>query len=161
MQIWVDADSVPLVAKDLIVKTAERTQTMAIFVANQPLKLRKSPLLVMTVVPSGFDKADDYIVEKMKFKSKQDKSVIIYNNHITIKNIPEKAYEYVVNGRPAIDWIINQYQVKTDEKSGITDDPNEFSNNPKYILNLLLSVITVSMRTLELIDELPPFEVTE
>ena len=59
MQIWVDADSVPLIAKDLIIKTAERTQTMAIFVANQPIKLRKSPLLVMTVVPSGFDKADD------------------------------------------------------------------------------------------------------
>jgi uncharacterized protein YaiI (UPF0178 family) len=66
MQIWVDADSVPLIAKDLIIKTAERTQTMAIFVANQPIKLRKSPLLVMTVVPSGFDKADDYIVEQIQ-----------------------------------------------------------------------------------------------
>ena len=55
MQIWVDADSVPLIAKDLIIKTAERTKTMAIFVANQPIKLRKSPLLVMTVVPSGFE----------------------------------------------------------------------------------------------------------
>ena len=63
MQIWVDADSVPLIAKDLIIKTAERTQTMAIFVAN---KLRKSLLLVMTVVPSGFDKADDYIVEQIQ-----------------------------------------------------------------------------------------------
>ncbi|WP_333614064.1 YaiI/YqxD family protein [Psychrobacter sp.] len=62
MQIWVDADSVPLIAKDLIIKTAERTQTMAIFVANQPIKLRKSPLLVMTVVPSGFDKADDLAI---------------------------------------------------------------------------------------------------
>ena len=87
--------------------------------------------------------------------------VIIYNEHITITNIPEKAYDYVVNGRPAIEWIIDQYQVKTDKKSGITDDPNDFSDDPKYILNLLLSVITVSMRTLELIDELPPFEVTE
>ena len=66
MQIWIDADSVPLIAKDLIIKTAERTQTRAIFVANQPIKLRKSPLLVMTVVPSGFDKADDYIVEQIQ-----------------------------------------------------------------------------------------------
>ena len=97
----------------------------------------------------------------MKHPKKGVLDTIIYNESITIKNIPEKAYEYVVNGRPAIDWIIDQYQVKTDKKSGITDDPNEFSNNPKYILNLLLSVITVSMRTLELIDELPPFEVTE
>ncbi len=86
---------------------------------------------------------------------------IIYNKSITIKNIPERAYDYVVNGRPAIEWIIDQYQVKTDNKSGITVDPNDFSDVPKYILNLLLSVITVSMRTLELIDELPDFEVQE
>ncbi|WP_198336765.1 YaiI/YqxD family protein [Psychrobacter celer] len=66
MQIWVDADSVPSIAKDLIIKTAERTQTAAIFVANQPIKLRRSPLLTMTVVPSGFDKADDYIVEQIQ-----------------------------------------------------------------------------------------------
>lgn len=66
MQIWVDADAVPLIAKDLIIKTAERTQTRAIFVANQPIKLRKSPLLIMTVVPQGFDKADDYIAEHIQ-----------------------------------------------------------------------------------------------
>ena len=66
MQIWVDADSVPLIAKELIIKTAERTQTTAIFVANQPIKLRKSPLLIMTVVPSGVDKADDYIADNIQ-----------------------------------------------------------------------------------------------
>ena len=67
----------------------------------------------------------------------------------------------MVNGKPAIEWIIDQYQVKKDKKSGIVDDPNNFSDDPKYILNLLLSVITVSMRTLELIDELPEFEFEE
>ena len=103
----------------------------------------------------------DYRVKKMKHPKKGVLNTIIYNENITIKNIPEQAYDYVVNGRPAIEWIINQYQVKTDKKSGITDDPNEFSDNPKYILNLLLSVITVSMRTLELIDELPEFEIQE
>ncbi len=111
----------------------------------------------------------DYRVKKMKHpkmrnvqgKLVPDNTKIIYNESITIKNIPEQAYDYVVNGRPAIEWIINQYQVKTDKKSGITDDPNDFSDDPKYILNLLLSVITVSMRTLELIDELPEFEVQE
>ena len=103
----------------------------------------------------------DYRVKKMKHPKKGILDTIIFNDSITIKNIPEKAYEYIVNGRPAIEWIIDQYQVETDEKSGITDDPNDFSDDPKYILNLLLSVITVSMRTLELIDELPPFEVTE
>lgn len=103
----------------------------------------------------------DYRVKKMKHPKKGVLNTIIYNENITIKNIPEQAYEYVVNGRPAIEWIIDQYQVKTDKKSGITDDPNNFSDDPKYILNLLLSVITVSMRTLELIDELPEFEVEE
>lgn len=103
----------------------------------------------------------NYRVKKMKHPKKGVLDTIIYNESITIKNIPERAYEYVVNGRPAIEWIINQYQVKTDKKSGITDDPNEFSDDPKYILNLLLSVITVSMRTLELIDELPEFEIQE
>lgn len=103
----------------------------------------------------------DFRVEKMKHPKKGILNTIIYNNSITIKNIPEQAYEYVVNGRPAIEWIIDQYQVKTEKNSGITDDPNDFSDDPKYILNLLLSVITVSMRTLELIDELPEFEVEE
>ncbi len=101
----------------------------------------------------------DYRVKKMKHPKKGVLDAIIYNESITIKNIPEKAYDYVVNGRPAIEWIIDQYKVKTDKKSGITDDPNEFSDDPKYILNLLLSVITVSMRTLELIEELPEFEI--
>ncbi|AVO67609.1 DEAD/DEAH box helicase [Weissella cibaria] len=103
----------------------------------------------------------NYRVKKMKHPKKGVLDTIIYNESITIKNIPEQAYDYVVNGRPAIEWIIDQYQVKTDKKSGITDDPNDFSDDPKYILNLLLSVITVSMRTLELIDELPEFEVEE
>jgi len=103
----------------------------------------------------------DYRVKKMKHPKKGILDTIIFNDSITIKNIPEKAYEYIVNGRPAIEWIIDQYQVKTDKKSGITDDPNDFSDDPKYILNLLLAVITVSMRTLELIDELPEFELLE
>lgn len=102
-----------------------------------------------------------YRVTKMKHPKKGMLNTIVYNEHITIKNIPEKAYEYVVNGRPAIEWIIDQYRIKTDKKSGIVDDPNEFSNDPKYILNLLLSIITVSMKTLELIDELPEFKVIE
>lgn len=111
----------------------------------------------------------DYRVKKMKHpkmrnvqgKLAPDNTKIIFNESITIKNIPEQAYDYVVNGKSAIKWIIEQYKVNTDKKSGITDDPNDFSDDPKYILNLLLSVITVSMRTLELIDELPEFEVEE
>ncbi|WP_418532816.1 type ISP restriction/modification enzyme [Phascolarctobacterium succinatutens] len=106
-------------------------------------------------------KADDYIVEKMKFKSKQDKSVIVYNNHITIKNIPLEAYDYVVNGRSAIEWIMERYQVKLDKASQIKNDPNDWAkehNDPTYILDLLLSVITVSLETMKIVKGLPKVE---
>lgn len=111
-----------------------------------------------------------YVVKKMKFgkkrdaesgKFKKDKSTIIFNSDITIKDIPEKAYEYVVNGRSAIEWIMDQYQVKTDKKSGITDDPNDFSDDPKYIFNLLLRIINVSLQTVDLVNSLPKLEIIE
>lgn len=111
-----------------------------------------------------------YKVEKMKFAKKRnpetqklenDWSIIIFNSDITIKNIPEKAYEYVVNGRSAIEWIIDQYQVKTDEKSGITDDPNDFSSDHKYVFNLLLRIINVSVQTVDLVNSLPKLEIIE
>ena len=110
-----------------------------------------------------------YKVTKMRFAKKRDEngksvndlSTIIFNSDITISNIPEKAYEYVVNGRSAIEWIIDQYQVKTDKKSGITDDPNDYSDDEKYIFNLLLRIINVSVQTVDLINSLPKFEVEE
>lgn len=110
-----------------------------------------------------------YKVTKMRFAKKRDEngklvndlSAIIFNSDITISNIPEKAYEYIVNGRSAIEWIIDQYQVKTDRKSGITDDPNDYSEDEKYIFNLLLRIINVSVQTVDLINSLPKFEVEE
>ncbi|MGT2928805.1 DEAD/DEAH box helicase [Streptococcus dentasini] len=102
-----------------------------------------------------------YKVSKMKFIKKGDRSAIVYNNDITIRNIPEKAYEYMVNGRSAIEWIMDQYQVKTDKKSGITDDPNDYSTDEKYIFNLLLRIINVSIQTVDLVNSLPKFEVEE
>lgn len=102
-----------------------------------------------------------YKVIKMKHPKKGVKDKIIFNNDITITDIPEKAYEYVVNGRPAIEWIMDQYQVKPDKKSGIIDDPNDYSEDEKYIFNLLLSVINVSVQTVDLINSLPALEVEE
>jgi len=98
-------------------------------------------------------------VTKMKHPRKGVLDKIVFNNDIIINNIPEKAYEYVVNGRPAIEWIIDQYQVKTDSKSGIVDDPNLYSDDPKYILNLLLRIINVSVQTVDLVNSLPLMEV--
>lgn len=98
-------------------------------------------------------------VKKMKHPKRGQLDTIIFTEDIVITDIPERAYEYVVNGKPAIEWIIDQYQVKKDKKSGIVDDPNEFSDNPKYIFNLLLSIINVSLQTMDLVESLPPLEI--
>lgn len=99
-----------------------------------------------------------YAVEQMKFPKKGEKGTILYNHWHTIKNIPEKAYEYVVNGKSVIEWIMERYAVTTDKKSGIKNDPNDWSrehNKPRYIFDLLLSVINVSVQTVDLVNELP------
>nr|WP_298788528.1 type ISP restriction/modification enzyme [uncultured Marinococcus sp.] len=102
-----------------------------------------------------------YKVKKMKHPKRGVLDKIVFNEDLTITNVPEKAYEYLVNGRPAIEWIIDQYQIKTDKNSGIVDDPNEASENEKYIFNLLLSIINVSVQTVDLINSLPPLEIEE
>ena len=97
-------------------------------------------------------------VEKMYFPDKNDKSVIEYNSAITLKNIPLEAYEYVINGRSAIEWIMERYQVRQDKASGIFNDPNDWAKEqgkPRYILDLLLSVITVSLETMKIVRGLP------
>lgn len=105
-----------------------------------------------------------YRVQKMKFggTSKQkDKTTIIYNNLITINNIPLKAYEYVVNGKSAIEWIMERYAVKIDIKSGITNDANDWCDevgDEKYIFNLLLRIINLSCQSVDIINSLPKVE---
>ena len=87
--------------------------------------------------------------------NKIDKSKIIFNDSITIENIPQEAWNYEINGCSAVKWITDRYQVKTDKDSQITNNPNDYSEDPAYILKLLLSVITVSLETQKLIDHLP------
>ena len=102
--------------------------------------------------------ADDYHVTKMRFGGKKDKSVILYNDAITIRNIPLTAYDYIVSGRSAIEWVMGSYRVKTDKASGIVNDPNDWAkehDDPAYIFRLLLSVITVSEKTLAITSALP------
>lgn len=100
----------------------------------------------------------NFHVEKMRFPDKKDKSVIEFNLWIKLTNIPLEAYDYVVNGRSAIEWIMERYQIKTDKASGITNDPNDWAQEhgkPRYILDLLLSVITVSLGTMKIVGKLP------
>lgn len=102
-----------------------------------------------------------YAVQQMKFPKKGQKDSIIYNHYHTVKNIPEKAYEYVVNGKSAIEWIMERYAVTTDKKSGITNNPNDWSKEhekPRYILDLLLSIINVSVQTVDIVNALPDVE---
>jgi len=99
-----------------------------------------------------------YTVEKMRFPSKDRKDSILYNSRITIENIPAKAYEYVVNGKSAIEWIMERYQITTHKESGIRNDPNDWAKevgNPRYILDLLLSIINVSVQTVDIVNGLP------
>ena len=110
----------------------------------------------------------NYHVEKMRFgksdSKTSDKSVIHYNHSITITGIPTEAYEYVVNGKSAIEWIMERYAITTDKKSGITNDPNDWArehNDEKYIFNLLLRVINVSVQTVEIVRRLPKLKFEE
>lgn len=99
-----------------------------------------------------------FTVEKMHFPKKVQKDTIIYNSKITITNIPEKAYDFVVNGKSAIEWIMERYQVTIHKESGIINDPNDWGREhgkPRYILDLLLSVINVSVQTVSIVDLLP------
>ncbi|HGH0729961.1 TPA: DEAD/DEAH box helicase, partial [Staphylococcus pseudintermedius] len=93
-----------------------------------------------------------YYVKEMKFKNKQDLSVIVFNDDIEIRNIPLNAYEYKVNGKSAIHWIMDQYKVVNDLKTGIVDNPNKYSENEKYIFELLLKIIYLSTKSMELIE---------
>jgi predicted helicase len=114
-----------------------------------------------SVTITGADENADYEVVKMRFPKKGKTDTIIYNQHITIENIPAKAYEYVVNGKSAIEWIMERYQITTHKASGIVNNPNYWAtehDDPKYILRLLLSIINVSLRTVEIAEKLPDVE---
>jgi predicted helicase len=107
------------------------------------------------------DQAKLYRVEKMRFGKNGDKTMIQFNQFITISNIPEDAYTYLINGKTPIEWIMDRYSVKEDADSGNMNDPNSYSEDPKYVLNLLLSVIAMSKNILELQKSLPTLVIPE
>lgn len=108
-----------------------------------------------------------YRVEKMKYAKTgrvADKSTVIYNSGITLSGIPAEAHEYTLGSRSAIDWIIERYQVKTDKASGVVNDPNDWAEeqgNPRYILDLLARIVTVSVETVKIVKSLPPLDLIE
>ena len=98
----------------------------------------------------------DWHVEKMKLS--RDKTQIVYNNFLTLDGIPPKTFDYRLGTRSALEWVIDQYRVKTDKRSGIVNDPNR-TDDPQYIVKLIGKVITVSVETVDIIDNLPPLEI--
>jgi predicted helicase len=130
------------------------------------------PLQGLAAEPApGVDAYEFYRVDKMRFGqmpagrkasgAKADRTTVIYNQHITLHGIPNEAYRYQVGARSAIEWIIDRYQVKTDKASGIRNDPNNWSrevDDPRYILDLLARIVTVSLVTMEVVDNLPALE---
>ncbi|MFX2570876.1 type ISP restriction/modification enzyme, partial [Enterobacter hormaechei] len=106
---------------------------------------------------------EDFYVEKMKFAKKDEKDTVIYNNKIRIKNIPIEAYDYIVNGKSALEWVMERQGVSTHKDSGIVNDANDWAvetmGNAKYPLELFLRVITVSLETLRIVKELPKLDI--
>ena len=114
------------------------------------------------------DEISYLIDDKMRFgkldSKTADKRIIHYNAGITIENIPLEAYDYVVNGKSAIEWVMERYAVKTDPASRIENNPNDWCrehDDPKYIYNLLLRIITVSLETMKIVRSLPKLKLEE
>ena len=106
----------------------------------------------------GFDQKEHYRVQKMIFGKSgrnQDKTIIVYNSHVTLMGIPLDTYDYVVNGKSALEWIMKRYAVTVDKDSGIRNDPNDWSDDPKYIINLVKRIVRVSLETMKIVNALP------
>lgn len=105
-----------------------------------------------------------YRVNKMKYGGKgKDRTVVIYNENITMQNIPEAAYDYMINGKPALEWVMDRQAIKPDKVSGIVNDPNDYANetvsDPKYPLTLFQRMITVCLKTIQVVHSLPRLEI--
>ncbi|MFM6764681.1 MAG: type ISP restriction/modification enzyme, partial [Dolichospermum sp.] len=116
------------------------------------------PYEIKEFSPEIYLDSQDYLVEKMVFgknKNGIDKTIIIYNSKITLSQIPLEAYEYIVNGKSALEWIMERYKVTKDKDSGIINDPNHWSENPRYIVDLVKRIVRVSLETVRIVKSLP------
>ncbi|WP_324282637.1 type ISP restriction/modification enzyme [Cyanobacterium aponinum UTEX 3221] len=103
----------------------------------------------------------DYQVEKMVFaknKKEVDKTTIIYNSKITLSQIPLETYEYIVNGKSALEWVMERYKITKDKNSGIVNNPNDWSDNPRYIIDLVKRIVRVSLESVKIVKGLPPLK---
>lgn len=118
----------------------------------------------LTGIPPLDAQRESLYVEKMRFAKDpggHPKSSIVVNRHYTLSDIPEAAFRYTVNGRSAIEWIMDRYQVKVDKASGLLNDPNLYSDDPRYIVDLVARIVRVSMESVAIIDNLPALEILD
>lgn len=104
-------------------------------------------------------KPNEYKISKMKWATKTDHTTLIYNDHISLTGIPDKALRYIVNGKTALDWVIDRYQIKTHKTSGIVNDPNDWiaeQGKPDALISLIKQVTHVSVETVKIVESLPP-----
>lgn len=120
----------------------------------------------LTIEAKGTLTDADYRVEQMKYGKRgkdKDLTTLHYNGKITLTGIPLKAYDYIVNGKPALDWVVERQRVKIDKDSGIESDANAWAvdtmNNPRYPLELFCRVVTVSLETLKIVGALPMLDI--
>lgn len=122
------------------------------------------PLDEVLAIDAPEDPFERYRIDKLSWVSRKDHTAIRYNSHLTITGIPENESEYKVGGRSPLEWVLDRYKVKVDKASGIVNDPNAWlreHDNPRYVVDLIKSLVTVSLETQRLIAELPEFEVIE
>ena len=117
-------------------------------------------------IHTGYEDADEYRIKKIetpgkplnwrveKMKLSKDKTQLVYNNFLTLDGIPAKVFDYKLGNRSALEWVIDQYRVKTDKRTQIVNDPNR-EDDPQYIVKLIGKVITVSLETVEIVEGLP------
>ena len=127
-----------------------------------PVTIKQGDLRLATID----DPASFFRVTRMKFGGRgrnKDKTTVVYNSNITIENIPLEAYEYVVNGKSALEWVMERQVVKTDKASGIVNDANRYAvetlGNPAYPFELFQRIITVSLETMKIVRGLPKLEI--
>ena len=135
--------------------------------ADLHLNYESVKLYPLKIDSGGKKLADvDYRVEKMRYgKNGKDKDLttLHYNDKITLSGIPLEAYDYVVNGKPALDWVVERQGVKTDKDSGIVNDANDWAvetmGNARYPLELFQRVVTVSLETIKIVKSLPKLDI--
>ena len=125
--------------------------------AELHLNYETGPLCEQLII-TGDDDPNKLKVTKMRFSSKENKGTILFNESVKIENIPMVAYDYVVNGKSAVEWIMERYAVTKNSDSGIVNDPNLWSDNPRYILDLVSRVIQMSVETQKIVVGLPKLD---